>query len=198
MLLACTAVAGAAAMGFEMVASRYLAPWFGSGLEVWAALIATVMAGMAAGYELGGRMADRWPHTRLAATTLMLAGTWLAITPFISRHVMEATIRHIGDSGLDAMLAAGAVALPPMAILAAMPPIAIRLITTSVQSTGQIAGRVYGASTAGSIAGVLATAFGTIPHLGSNSTTLLIAAALITAALALAATSTATATSAEA
>ena len=52
---------GAALMGFEMVASRYLYPYYGSGIEVWAALISTVLLALMAGYFIGGVFSQRHP-----------------------------------------------------------------------------------------------------------------------------------------
>jgi hypothetical protein len=41
------------------VGSRYLNPYFGSGIYTWAALISTVLTALTAGYFLGGFIADR-------------------------------------------------------------------------------------------------------------------------------------------
>jgi hypothetical protein len=46
-------------MSFEMLGSRYLNPYFGSGIYTWAALISTVLIALTAGYFLGGALADR-------------------------------------------------------------------------------------------------------------------------------------------
>jgi MFS family permease len=42
-----------------MLGSRYLNPYFGSGIYTWAALISTVLAALTLGYFLGGWLADR-------------------------------------------------------------------------------------------------------------------------------------------
>ena len=44
-------VSGAIVMSFEMLGSRYLNPYFGSGIYTWAALISTVLAALTA--EIG-------------------------------------------------------------------------------------------------------------------------------------------------
>jgi hypothetical protein len=38
-------ITGAIVMSFEMLGSRYLNPYFGSGIYTWASLISTVLAG---------------------------------------------------------------------------------------------------------------------------------------------------------
>jgi len=52
-------ITGAIVMSFEMLGSRYLNPYFGSGIYTWAALISTVLLALTAGYFAGGVLADR-------------------------------------------------------------------------------------------------------------------------------------------
>ena len=59
-------VTGAIVMSFEMLGSRYLNPYFGSGIYTWASLISTVLAALCVGYFIGGIAADRYPSRRRA------------------------------------------------------------------------------------------------------------------------------------
>ena len=59
-------VTGAIVMSFEMLGSRYLNPYFGSGIYTWASLISTVLAALCVGYFVGGIAADRYPSRRRA------------------------------------------------------------------------------------------------------------------------------------
>src|SRR5258708_18814857 len=54
-------VTGAIVMSFEMLGSRYLNPYFGSGIYTWASLISTVLAALCVGYFIGGIAAARHP-----------------------------------------------------------------------------------------------------------------------------------------
>ena len=47
-------ITGAIVMSFEMLGSRYLNPYFGSGIYTWASLISTVLAALCVGYFIGG------------------------------------------------------------------------------------------------------------------------------------------------
>src|SRR4030095_6084735 len=65
-------VNGAVVMSFAMLGSRYLNPYFGSGIYTWASLISTVLAALCVGYFIGGIAADRYPSVRpLRATAVV-------------------------------------------------------------------------------------------------------------------------------
>ena len=65
-------LSGAALLGIEIVASRVLAPSFGSSLYVWGSLIGVVLSGLAIGYWAGGVLSDRFPTPYLLTGTLTL------------------------------------------------------------------------------------------------------------------------------
>src|SRR6267154_5731218 len=64
-------VTGAIVMSFEMLGSRYLNPYFGSGIYTWASLISTVLIALTAGYFLGGALADRNPSPAVLGLTVI-------------------------------------------------------------------------------------------------------------------------------
>ncbi len=61
-------VVGAIVMSFEMLGSRYLNPYFGSGIYTWASLISTVLLSLTVGYFIGGWLADRNPRPASSAS----------------------------------------------------------------------------------------------------------------------------------
>src|SRR5215207_10930844 len=65
-------VTGAIVMSFEMLGSRYLAPYFGGGIYTWASLISTVLAALCVGYFLGGYLADRYPSPIVLGATVFV------------------------------------------------------------------------------------------------------------------------------
>ena len=70
LLLALALILGFALMGFEMLGSRYLYPYFGGGINTWASLIATVLVALMLGYLLGGALVDRTMSPRLCGALL--------------------------------------------------------------------------------------------------------------------------------
>src|SRR5215207_11415009 len=74
-------VTGAIVMSFEMLGSRYLNPYFGSGIYTWAALISTVLLALTVGYFLGGYLADRTASPTVLAVTVMIGSVYLLALP---------------------------------------------------------------------------------------------------------------------
>ena len=74
-------ITGAIVMSFEMLGSRYLNPYFGSGIYTWAALISTVLAALTVGYFLGGWLADRTASPTVLGMTVLAASLYLLVLP---------------------------------------------------------------------------------------------------------------------
>lgn len=172
-------LAGAAGLGLELAAARLFAPYFGTALPVWANLIGLVLAYLALGSWLGGRLAATSPSparlaTRLAAC-LAGAGLALMLLPELAAPLLRAGARGIAgiDPGLVAgsFLAAAALLALPTLLLGAVLPLAIGAAAASGEpegSPGALAGRMIAASTTGSIAGVFLTALVLVPALGTR------------------------------
>ena len=69
---------GGVLMGFEMLGSRYLFPYFGGGMGTWAGLISTVLVALTVGYLGGGAIVDRHPSPRVVAVSIAVAAVYLA------------------------------------------------------------------------------------------------------------------------
>jgi predicted membrane-bound spermidine synthase len=167
----CAFVVGGVLMGFEMLGSRYLFPYFGGGIGTWAGLITTVLCALAIGYFAGGSIVDRHPSPRIVAVAILLAALYLALVPATADAVMAKILTSVGDGPSAILLAAAALLLVPLSLLGTLSPVAVRLLTRSAQEAGRVAGFVYGISTVGNVAGTLVTTFILIPTIGSRAIT---------------------------
>src|SRR3989454_4819587 len=82
-------ITGAIVMSFEMLGSRYLNPYFGSGIYTWAALISTVLAALTAGYFLGGWLPALPPSPTLLGPMGLAASLHLLVLSGFSRAVLD-------------------------------------------------------------------------------------------------------------
>jgi predicted membrane-bound spermidine synthase len=169
-------VTGAIVMSFEMLGSRYLNPYFGSGIYTWAALISTVLAALTAGYFLGGFIADRTVSPAILGAILGIASLYLLALPSFAEVILGFVLDTIDDVRLGSLYSALAIMFLPVALLGVYSPFAIRLVLRAAQHSGTVSGTVYGVSTAGSIVGTLGTTFFLIPAIGTRAITLLLGA----------------------
>jgi hypothetical protein len=166
-------IVGFVLMGFEMLGSRYLFPYFGGGIGTWAGLISMVLIALTIGYSCGGEIVDHYPSTRVAAGAIVVAALYLAAIPSTADHVMPWILDRIGDGPSAVLIGAAALLLLPMSLLGMLSPIGIRLLVRNTAESGRIAGFVYGISTVGNVFGVLGTTFFLIPTIGSREITYL-------------------------
>jgi spermidine synthase len=166
--------AGTGSLATEIAASRLLAPYFGSSTIVWANLIGIVLAGLAFGYWLGGRLADRRPQPRLLGLIVLAAAIWVAITPFVARPFLDAAVGNLDNASAGAVIGSFFAVLllfaPAVVLLGMVSPFAIRLAISDIETAGAVAGRFYALSTAGSLLGTFVPALIAIPLVGTQRT----------------------------
>lgn len=175
--------AGTALMALEIVGSRVLAPVFGTSLFVWGALITTFLAALAAGYALGGRLADRRPEPALLSNVLLTAGALVIILFAAPDAVLSAASGAPVPDRFRALLAAIVLFGPPSILMGAVTPFAVRLAAKDLALVGSAAGRLSAVSTVGSILGAFATAFFLIPTFATRPILFGIGTALLGAAV---------------
>src|SRR5689334_24607066 len=90
-------ITGAIVMSFEMLGSRYLNPYFGSGIYTWASLISTVLAALCVGYFIGGLAADRHPSAAVLGATVLIGSLYVLALPLFSEALMEAVLASFDD-----------------------------------------------------------------------------------------------------
>ncbi len=151
--------AGYLVMSVEILGGKLLAPYFGSGVHVWGALISVFMLALAVGYLVGGQYSRSAPS--LGRLCLILATAALTLLPgiLLAEPILEGIFAAITDPRYGALLAATALLFLPIAIAGAVSPYALRLLQPLPDESGQIAGWVMFIGTFGSMTGTLLTAF---------------------------------------
>jgi len=175
-------VVGAASLGAEIAAARLLAPYFGASTIVWANTIGVVLVALSAGYWLGGRYADRHPHMRGLCLLVLVAALLIAAIPFLSRPFLGFSVDAFDSVSVGGFAGSlfGVLVLVavPVTLLGAAAPWAVRLAVGDLSHSGEVVGRLYAISTAGSLFGTMASALLLIPLLGTQRTFLFFACAL--------------------
>ena len=163
LLLPTVFVSGAAVLILQILGSRLLAPYFGSNLYVWSALISVTLLALALGYWLGGRAADRVGSPLLLDLVLAAAATLIAGTPLL----VHATASRLVELPFEPAILIAAVSYfaPSMFLLGTVSPMAVRMSVPDLGHVGRSVGSVFGWSTAGGIVGALAAGFVLLPNL---------------------------------
>jgi spermidine synthase len=150
---------GFAVLTIEIAGARLIAPVFGLSAVPWTAMIGVVLAALAVGSHVGGRLADGGVVP--LATILAIAGV-TGVLP-----VLGEAIPWMARDVLGFIPGAVASALilfaPPVLCLGAVVPYLVQADTESLVTVGRRAGDVSAAATAGSIAGTFVTGFVLLP-----------------------------------
>jgi predicted membrane-bound spermidine synthase len=190
-LLLVVFLAGIGTLGIEMVASRLLAPYFGTSQPIWAVVIGLTLIYLTIGYRLGGTMADRDPDERLLYRIITWAGFVTGFIPLLSDPILrfsQGTIARVAvGSFLGALFGVLILFAAPVILMAMVSPFAIRLqlkrVEAGIAAAGRTAGSLSALSTVGSIVGTFLTVLYLIPAIGTARTTYLIAGFLIVVGL---------------
>ncbi len=158
--------ASACGLILEIVAGRILAPVIGVSLYTWTSIIGVVLAGISIGNYLGGLTADRFPSRTTLGLILLAAGVLAGIIlPLIE--VAAGAVESLPIIPRIVLLTA-ALFLPVSVILGMVTPVVIKLHLRELSRTGNVVGRFYAVSTAGSILGVFLTGFVLIQWIGTR------------------------------
>ncbi|HEX3238935.1 MAG TPA: fused MFS/spermidine synthase [Solirubrobacterales bacterium] len=182
LLAALVFVVGACSLGAEIAAARLLAPYFGASTIVWANTIGVVLVALSIGYWFGGRYADRHPHLRSLCLLVLGASLLIAVIPFAARPFLDFSVEAFDSVSIGTFAGSlfGVLVLVavPVTMLGAASPWAVRLAVGGRDTAGEVVGRLYAISTAGSLAGTMISALLLIPLLGTQRTFIVFALAL--------------------
>ena len=159
-------VAGGCTLVLELVAGRILAPFVGVSIHTWTSIIGVVLAGISLGNYLGGVVADRTGSGRMLAILLAAGGlASVAVLP------LAGGLGALGPRGYPLvariLLLTTLLFFLPSVLLGMIPPVAIKHALDDLGRAGTVVGRVYAASTVGSLLGALLTGFVLIARFGT-------------------------------
>jgi spermidine synthase len=157
---------GALVMILELLASRLFAPYLGTSLPVWSALIAVILGCLSLGYWYGGKLADRGANWKVFSWFFFIASALVLITLFAETGVLGFLSHLSSNIYLTSIVAAIVLFGPVGVILGFVSPYAVRLRLTQLNESGQTVGNLYAWSTLGSIVGTLSAGFLLLPSLG--------------------------------
>ena len=174
--------ASACTLIIEIVAGRILAPTIGVSLYTWTSIIGIVLAGISLGNYVGGLIADRYPSPTTLGLILLAGG--------LASIVIIPVDHFVSDSFLALpiipriVLLTVALFLVPSIILGMVTPVVIKLRLSDLSQTGNVVGKIYAVSTAGSILGTFLTGFVLVQLFGTRLVILIVSLILVTMAVA--------------
>ncbi len=157
--------ASAAVLVIEIAAVRLMAPYVGQTLETFTAIISTVLAGIAAGTAIGGRLADTHDPARLIRLELVAGG----ILTTLLVPLVRTTAPHLSSDLVGLVLLTVLTVLLPAALLSAITPAVVKASLVRLAETGATVGRFSAIGTAGAIAGSVVTGFVLLARFSTSS-----------------------------
>ena len=136
-----------------------------------------MLVSLAVGYWFGGRFADRHPHKQGLCVLVLVAALAVCAIPFVADPFLDISVDALDDVSAGAfigsLVAVSVLVAPPVMLLGAASPYAIRLAVERVEESGTVAGRMYAISTIGSLAGTWTSALLLVPLVGTRRTFLI-------------------------
>lgn len=183
------ALAGFSCMAAELTAVRLLAPHFGDSAYVWTNVIGVILAALALGALLGGRLSAGANVTGRAGWLLGGAAAWLGLAPLVAPALggwlLPAALPL--DAAMPALVRGSFVATvvlfgPAMLLLGAISPLLVTWVVRGGQDVGRAAGRIAAAGTLGSLAGTFVATHWLVPSFGCRIAMLVAGSLLAVAA----------------
>ncbi|HSX16871.1 MAG TPA: fused MFS/spermidine synthase [Patescibacteria group bacterium] len=166
-------------MAFELVASRILAPTIGTSTYVWTSVIGVMIAALAAGYAVGGWLADKRSEKTDIAWLLLGAALAIMVTDICYDSVLTGISGLLSDPRAAGVAASLILFVPPSFVLGMASPYLARLRVQSLHTTGRSVAGLSAANSVGGITGTFCTGFIFFTIIGSRETLTLLAGVLI-------------------
>ncbi len=165
-------------MILELIASRLLAPYFGSSNLIWTSIIGIILLSNSIGNYIGGKIADQNCSKDNLKLTLKIAGIVVLLLPFIEEFVLLGISYSVSSIKIGAILSAILLFFIPSMLFGFFSPIIIKLKMNDLENVGSTSGRIYAIATLGSLTGTFFGGFVLLPSFGSTQLLFMLAAIL--------------------
>ncbi len=139
----------------EIAAGRLMAPYIGVSIDAFTGIIGTILAGIALGASVGGRLADRQDPAPLIGRALVIGGGLTILSVPIVVSLGPST----GPGPVGIVVLTAAAFFAPAAVLSSIAPMVTKLRLEDLDDSGSVVGDLSAAGTAGALIGTFGTGF---------------------------------------
>ncbi len=172
-------VVGAAVLAFELTAARIATPYIGNTVYTWTSIIGVILAALALGYWIGGKLADARKLASDVVALLLLAAAWLLIISIVKDGVLRSLTDNNFPLQIQALFIATILFALPTLLLGAVSPYLTRLSLKDLKTSGQRVARMSAWGTVGSLFGTFATGYVLFGYLGTKRILFLLVLVLV-------------------
>ena len=131
--------------------------FFGSSIDVWAAIISVFILSLSVGYWAGGRLADKMASNKALGVIIVLSGIWYLLLPTFARPFIDMLSSGIAEHRWGSLVPCLFLFLPPSLLLGCVSPMLVRLVFISGEQVGRTTGTLYAIGSFGNVLGILVT-----------------------------------------
>lgn len=169
-------IEGASLMAVELMGAKLLAPFYGSSLYVWTAVLGITVLGLSMGYFFGGKLSVKKSSEKLLMLILGTAALLVFTMPATAKVVISLTSSMALIPGI--CIASFFLLVPPMFCFGLVGPMVVRLMTNQLETIGTVTGVTYFTSTLGGVLATFLIGYVLIPESGLKFSTLVTTMAL--------------------
>lgn len=149
---------GISFMGYEILGSRVMMPYFGSSVYVWGSLLSIFMIGLSIGYKIGGITGAKAISYIPLAYSLFISAALIITGVLIHKPICEYFVKMNIDIKYSSLLCASILFLLPTITMGFTLPFMIG-VSKNNKGVSHSVGNLYSISTIGCIIGTILTSF---------------------------------------
>jgi spermidine synthase len=170
---------GLVILAFELTAARVVAPYLGTTVYIWTSIIGVILAALAVGYAVGGKLADDRKQANDIVHLLSISAAGILLVNVFKDVLLE----NMSTSGLplqlQALLSSLVLFAIPTFFLGMISPYLARLSITELKTSGAKLANISAAGTVGSLTGTFLTGYVLFGFFGTKNLMAIFAISLI-------------------